>query len=54
MKLAYEIIHDQSSMNRINIELDMDAVSDNPAEARRYEREAVKRSIRYCREVLGI
>ncbi len=54
MKRAYEIIRDQSSMNRINIELDMDAVSDNPAEARRYEREAVERSIRYCREVLGI
>jgi len=54
MKRAYEIIRDQSSMNRINIELDMDAVSDNPAEARRHEREAIKRSIRYCREVLGV
>ncbi|MCP4692448.1 MAG: sugar phosphate isomerase/epimerase [Desulfobacterales bacterium] len=54
MKRAYEIIRDQSSMNRINIELDMDVVSENPAEARRHEREAVVRSIRYCREVLGI
>ena len=54
MKRAYEVIRDQSSMNRINIELDMDAVSDNPAEARRHEREAVERSIRYCREVLAI
>lgn len=54
MKGAYEIIRHQSSMDRINIELDMDAVSDNPAEARRHEREAVERSIRYCREVLGI
>jgi len=54
MKRAYEIIRDQSSMNRINIELDMDAVSDNPAEARFHEREAVERSIRYCREILGI
>jgi len=54
MKRAYEIIHGQSSMKRINIELDMDVVSDNPAEARRHEREAVERSIRYCREVLGI
>jgi sugar phosphate isomerase/epimerase len=54
MKRAYEIIRDQSSMNRINIELDMDAVSDDPTEARRHEREAVERSIRYCREVLGI
>jgi len=32
----------------------MDAVSDNPAEARFHEREAVERSIRYCREILGI
>jgi hypothetical protein len=32
----------------------MDTVSDNPAEARRHEREAVERSIQYCREVLGI
>jgi hypothetical protein len=54
MKRAYEIIRDQSSMNRINIELDMDVASDNPDEARRHEREAVERSIRYCREVLGI
>jgi sugar phosphate isomerase/epimerase len=54
MKHAYEIIRDQSSMNRINIELDMDVASDNPDEARRHEREAVERSIRYCRDVLGI
>jgi sugar phosphate isomerase/epimerase len=54
MKRAYEIIRDQSSMNRINIELDMAAISDNPSEARRHEREAVERSIRYCRGVLGI
>jgi sugar phosphate isomerase/epimerase len=54
MKRAYEIIRDQSSMNRINIALDMDVASDKPDEARRHEREAVERSIRYCREVLGI
>ncbi len=54
MKRAYEIIRDRSSMNRINIELDMDAVSDNPEQARRHEREAVVRGIRYCRDILGI
>lgn len=54
MKRAYEIIRDRSSMNRINIELDMDAASEDPEEARRHEREAVERSIRYCRDVLGI
>jgi len=54
MQRAYEIIRDQSAMNRINIELDMDVLSDDPAEARRHEREAVERSIRFCREVLGI
>ena len=54
MKHAYEIIRDRSSMNQINIELDMAAVSDNPVEAQRHERDAVVRSIRYCRDVLGI
>ena len=54
LKRAYEIIRDKSSMNRINIEVELDARSDDPPEARRREREAVERSIRYCREVLGI
>jgi sugar phosphate isomerase/epimerase len=54
MKTAYEIIRDRSSMNQINIELDMDAISDDPVEAQRHEREAVIESIRYCRDVLGI
>jgi hypothetical protein len=41
-------------MNQINIELDMDAISADPVEAQRHEREAVIESIRYCRDVLGI
>ncbi len=54
MKKAYEIIRDKSSMNQINIELDMDAISDDPIEAQRHEYEAVVRSIHYCRDVLGV
>ena len=54
LKRAYELICDHSSMNRINIEVEWDAGSDEPAEAQRREREAVERSIRYCRDVLGI
>jgi len=54
LKRAYQIIRDKSSMKRINIEVELDAGTDAPDEARRREREAVKRSIRYCREVLHI
>jgi len=54
LKTAYEIIRDRSSMNRINIEVELDAGSDEPPEARRRERDAVERSIQYCRDVLGI
>ena len=54
LKRAYELICDRSSMNRINIEVEWDAGSEEPAEAQRREREAVERSIRYCRDVLGI
>ena len=51
---AYEIIRNQSSMKRINIEVEWDLGTDSLEEAQRYEREAVERSIRYCRDVLGI
>ncbi len=54
MKRAYDIIRNQSSMQRINIEVEWDAGDDTPEEARKKEREAVEKSIRYCREVLGI
>jgi sugar phosphate isomerase/epimerase len=54
MKRAYEIIKTTSSMNRINIETDMDIPVDDMQSALKRERETVERSIRYCREVLGI
>jgi sugar phosphate isomerase/epimerase len=54
MKRAYEIIKTKSSMNRINIETEMEIPLDDMETALRMERETVERSIRYCREVLGI
>ena len=54
MRQAYELIRDCSSMNRINIETEMEAPLDNREEALRIEREAIEKSIRYCRENLGI
>ncbi len=54
LKCAYYLIRDHSSMNRINIEVEWDSGSDELEEARRKEREAVEKSIMYCREVLGI
>jgi sugar phosphate isomerase/epimerase len=54
MKRAYHVIRDRSSMKRINIETEMEVPLDNRAEALRIERDAVEKSIRYCREVLGI
>lgn len=54
LKRALELIKTRSAMERINIEVEWDAGTDPPEEARRKEREAVERSIRYCRDVLGI
>ncbi len=54
MKRAYEIIKTKSSMNRINIETEMEIPLDDMETALRMEKETVKRSIKYCREVLGI
>lgn len=51
---AYELIRTGSEMGRINFEVEWDSGGDGPDEARRKEMEAVERSIRYCREVLGI
>jgi hypothetical protein len=41
-------------MRRINIETEMEIPLDNMEQALRLEKETVERSIRYCREVLGI
>jgi sugar phosphate isomerase/epimerase len=54
LKRALELIKTRSAMERINIEVEWDAGTDPPEEARRKEREAVERSIRYCRDVLCI
>lgn len=54
IKRAYEIIKTKSSMNRINIETEMEIPLDDMEMALRMERETVKRSIKYCREILGI
>lgn len=54
LKRALDLIKTQSAMERINIEVEWDAGTDPPEEARRREREAVERSIRYCRDILGI
>ena len=54
MKRAYEIIQTESTMRRINIETEMEIPLDNMAQALRLEKETIERSIRYCREVLGI
>ncbi len=51
---AYDIIKTQSSMNRINIETEMDIPLDDMETALRMEKETVERSIKFCREVLGI
>jgi len=54
IKRAYEIIKTKSCMNRINIETEMEIPLDDMETALRLEMETVERSIKYCREVLGI
>jgi len=54
MQRAYEIIKNESSMGRINIETEMEIPLDNMEQALRMEKATIERSIRYCREVLGI
>jgi len=51
---AYEIIKNKSSMNRINIETDLDTPLDDMETALNMEVEAIRRSAKFCREVLGI
>jgi len=54
LKRAFELIRDQSPTNHINIEVELEAPFDDMQQALRLEREAMERSVRYCREVLGI
>ena len=54
MKRAYDIIKNRSTMRRINIETEMDIPLDDMEQALQMEMDTIRRSIRYCREVLGI
>ncbi len=54
MKRAYELIKKNPDVNRLNVELDLQCPLDNMQEALLIEREALQKSIVYCREVLGI
>jgi sugar phosphate isomerase/epimerase len=54
MKRAYDVIKNHSSMRRINIETEMEIPLDNMQQALQTEKDTILRSIRYCREVLGV
>lgn len=54
MKRAYDIITTRSDMRRINIETEMEIPLDNMQDALQMELDTIRRSIRYCRDVLGI
>jgi len=54
MQRAFELIRDAGLTDRINIETEMEIPLGDMHAALRMEMETVKRSIRYCREVLGI
>jgi 3-oxoisoapionate decarboxylase len=54
VRRAYELIRDTSQCERINIETDLDIPMDDMREAMRTEQDALVRSIRYCRDVLGV
>lgn len=54
MKRAYRIFREKSPMKRINIETEMETPLDDREQALRMEIDAIARSVRYCREALGI
>ncbi len=54
LQRTYEIIKSRSSMKRINIETEMEIPLDHMQTALEMEKEAIERSIRYCRMQLGI
>jgi sugar phosphate isomerase/epimerase len=54
MKRAYELIKENTAVNRLNVELDLKCPLDNMEEALRIEREALQKSVSFCREVLGV
>jgi sugar phosphate isomerase/epimerase len=54
MKGAYELIKANPAMDRINIELDMEGDLDSMENSLNIEKSALERSVRFCREVLGV
>jgi sugar phosphate isomerase/epimerase len=54
MRRAYEIFRSQSSMDRINIETELETPMDDMQTALGMELDAIRRSVHYCRETLGI
>lgn len=54
MHRAYELFRDRSCMDRINIETELETPLDDMQTALEMELDAIRRSVRYCREVLGI
>jgi 3-oxoisoapionate decarboxylase len=54
MKRACELIRQNSDMNRINIELDLECPLDSMEAAMATEKAALERSVAYCRDVLKI
>jgi sugar phosphate isomerase/epimerase len=54
MRRAYELFREHSSMQRINIETELETPLNDMQKALDMEIDAIRRSVRYCREVLGI
>lgn len=54
VKRAYQLLRDVAPCDRIIIETDLDIPLDDMHEAIRIEEDALVRSIRYCRDVLGV
>jgi len=54
MQAAYNLLKERSPGNRINIETEMGISLEGKDTALQLELDTVKKSIRYCREVLGI
>ena len=54
MRQAYTIFRERSTMDRINIETELETPLDDMQTALNMEIDAIRRSVRFCREVLGI
>ena len=54
MRRAYKLFRDRSCMDRINIETELETPLDDMQGAMDMEIDAIRRSVRYCREVLDI